>query len=381
MERPALMLPMGKRDYENGLRMAFLREVQTTLANLGWCVGIESRGLGDWTDDCFDEIRSLGGRITHHLCDVFSGRGEVGKEPEEQLREEAEQVRRLRPKGMELASMHLKPVVAQDPPADAGLERYNSPVGAAEMLEHIKSHISFLRDLNEAMDGILSIENVPLTNFSDTGHRLPTYLALRAGCWKDVAWLRNEAAVKTTFDGEHWCSAQNLLRRTGEKNLCSLSRWLPPSSHELTKETGELHSIAGYWLEKDQPPIAYQRIGFLEYIEMIQPRLFHLGAATRDVDDEGRINGHLPFDANNRFHRIVLDALLGIIRETQAIGAVVEVCGQLEPDKYDPWSPREEDDEEAKQSSFLAVVRAIEMYQKRGNFSHHGAQNDSRDRR
>ena len=357
MLKPALMLPMGKADYEAGSRMAFLRSVRPILERLGWCIGVEAKGLSlkCWAKDCFEEIRLLGGRITYHPPDIFSGRGDPQKSFSEILEEIAAQVSWYRRLGLELATIHLKPIVTEDPSADAGLERYNSPISAEEMIDHIRLHISFLRKLNVDMGGILSIENVSLTNFCQAGYRVPTHLTLRAGCWWDLIWLKEHAGVNITFDCEHFLSAGNLLAR--RRDLYGLERLIPI---EWTESEKELSGISGYRLVEGFPPKNTQRaINMPNFINISQPALYHLGGAVRDVDDQGRIESHLPIDILHSNQKRVLDLNLRSIMATDAIGVVVEVCGNLLPDKYSPWSPRPCNDEVAKMQTYLAVIDEI----------------------
>lgn len=356
-QRPALMLPMGKKDSEDGSRMAFLRSMKGKLDEVGWCIGVQAAGpdLRDWAYDCFQEIRDLGGRITYHLPDVFGGRGDKSQPPEEQLMSLVEQVQWYHDQGLlELATLHLKQVITQDPPADAGLERYNSPIDAQEMLEHIKWHVSFLRKLNEAMGGILSIENVPLTNFRQAGHRLPTYLTLRAGSWYDLIWLSRQAGVKITFDIEHFLAAGNLLARGGDLSA------LPRGETVFGQE--DVAAITGYYLIQGKPPTIARWMHSWQFVQDARPALYHLGGSRRDtviIGGKPMIDTHKPIDPQDDLHE--LDLMLRAIVDTGAIGAVVEVCGNLRPDLYDPCSPRVEDDDIAKMMSYLAVADRLRV--------------------
>lgn len=363
--KPALMLPMGREDYEAGDRMNFLRSVRKEVESLGWCIGIQTAGpsLKSWGYDCFREIQSMGGRIVCHAPDVFGGRGNKEQPPEEQLKEFAEQVRWYKEKGfLELVTIHLKPIVTEDPPRDAGLDRYNSSIDAAEMLKHLEWHVQFLEKLNRATGGILSIENVSLTNFCEAGHRLPTYLSLRAGGWWDLIWLACLTGVNITFDSEHFIASGNLLER--RRDLRELGRWSLP----WTREERDLASITGYRLARGFPPRNIRHlIGMFRFVSVSHPKLYHLGGAIQDmvtIDDEQFIDTHRPIDNRDEYQRHNLDLILKKIVETGAIGAVIEVCGNLQPDKYDPWSPRPESDEVAKMQSYLTVIDEIDKLQK-----------------
>src|SRR4030042_2547358 len=331
-----LALPYGEGDHKAGHRLNFMKSCIPVLDRLGWCIGIEGKGgLGDWARDCFPVIKELGGRITFHPpAGIAKGLGNPEKPIPDKLMEQAELVPEFIKLGLEAYTIHLAPAQASDPPEDMGLERYNSPIGAEQMLEHIKRQVEPLKQLNEMMQGILHIENVDITNFRGGGYRVPTYLALQTGCWLDLLWLRDQTGVKTTIDTEHLFCANNVLRR--EEDFLKLSH----SSGVVPEVMHDLAEITGYWLQKDQVPAIAKDISWDRYIVLAKPNLFHFGGAYRAADDEERIMTHLPIDIRDTRQKKVLDYQLELVASGQGIGAVIEVCGKLQPDKYSEWSPR-----------------------------------------
>ncbi|KKQ18781.1 MAG: hypothetical protein US31_C0002G0126 [Berkelbacteria bacterium GW2011_GWA1_36_9] len=355
MPRPMLALPMGRKDWIRGIRWNFLKSCAPILDKLGWCIGVEVKGLvlEGWAEDCFNKIKALGGRVTWHPpTDAI--------ENMDKMEFVASQANNLIDFGLEAVTIHLPPLfLTSQPLIETSLKRYNSSVDAGIMLEHIKSQVKILVKLNKKMGGILQIENVSLISWSkDENHRL-TYLALRAGSWLDIAWISKEVGVKTTFDSEHYNSARNLLMGMMEDDLCRLSRWRVPSSAKVGEDAYKLHSITGYWLKKGLPPVAYRQIGLIDYIELTQPTLFHLGGGTHDVNEKGEYTSHLPIDLCDPYQINTLDLILRKIRETNAIGAVVEVCGRSEEEWFGYWSPRIENDEVAKMHTYLTVMNEI----------------------
>ncbi|MDO8676506.1 MAG: hypothetical protein Q7K16_02550, partial [Candidatus Azambacteria bacterium] len=304
--------------------------------------------------------KDLGGRITFHPpAGIAKGLGNPDKPIPDKLLEQAKLVAKFIKFGLEAYTIHLAPAMANDPPEEMGLERYNSPIGAEEMFEHIKRQVEPLKQLNELMQGILHIENVDITNFRDGGYRVPTFLALQTGCWLDLKWLKDETGVKTTVDTEHYFCARNLLKT--EEDLKLHFGWIV----EPTKSQEKLEEITGYWLKEGKWPMLARELTWQRYIKTINPELFHLGGAYRAVDDKERIMTHLPIDIKEFRQKDVLDYQLELIMAGQGIGAVIEVWGQLhELDKYSPMSPRPLDDEVARMMTYLTVVNEIEALQK-----------------
>lgn len=355
--KPALMLPYGIADYQSGERLNFMKLVRKKLHSCNWTIGFELKGavISNWALEACVEIRRLNGRITWHWPQSVSKQMINGLTDE--IRLMAETANQLRVYGLEAIVLHCAPVVAIDPPEDMGLERYNSPIGARDMLEHIKKQVAILKELNELCGGILCIENVDIIQFREGGYRVPTYLALQTGCWSDLAWLAKAAGINTVFDSEHFKGASNLLCRKGEENF----RHFPNISSEMQKDEAidALANIAGYFLVEGLPPQGCVDIPYTSRIDNLAPRLFHLGGSIRAVDDNNRIDTHLPsWDAP--MARSILDyELLYIESHPECIGAVVEVTGQLEPDKYSTWSPRPKNDEMAKWMATLEVIDAL----------------------
>lgn len=366
-KRPMLALPMGQKDWESGRRWQFLESCRPTLERLGWTTGVELKGGKDisptpdsWVMDCMMKVATVGGRATWHLPNAATKKLHEGVS--EELEAMARAARLLKDYGLEAATIHCAPAVSVDPPEGAGLERYNSPIGAKEMLAHIKAQVEPLKQLNELTGGILHIENVDITNFRDKGTKVPTYLALQTGCRKDLWWLKTQAGVAATFDSEHFFCADNLLARSSQSDLGSL-----PVSRTFV-ESGprwQLETLAGYLLEKGRPPfITCETLTLCSFVEMLKPKLFHLGGAVRAVDEWGRIDTHLPSFQYPKAKKALEFELCWTMAHPEVIGAVIEVTGQLEPEKYSEWSPRPYDDEVAKMQTYLTVADEIERIQK-----------------
>lgn len=361
-QKPMLALPMGKADWEKGSRWDFLKSCQPILENLGWCIGVELKSKGNdtslWMKDCIQAVRNLGGRTTWHWPNSV-GKELVSDHFSTEVILMAKMAKHLKDYGLEAATIHCAPAVSVDPPEDAGLERYNSPIGATKMFKHIKAQVKPLRRLNELTGGILHIENVDITNFRGGGFRVPTYLQLQTGCWQDLLWLARKSGVKVTFDSEHFFCASNLLGRDKEHNN------LPDSRPTSTKIQRQLADITGYRLGKGYIPANLVHYSLNGFIDTVKPRLYHFGGALRSVDEEGRIATHAPFDSSSLrgwFQGIIRYQLRRIVA-TNAVGAVIEVTGQLDPEKYSEWSPRPLNDEVAKMQTYLTVIDEIERLQ------------------
>lgn len=372
--QPALMLPMGKDDWEKGARWNFLKSCAPILERLGWTIGVELKGAlydeapNNWLTNCMTVINQLGGRLTWHLPVKATKKLHEGIASE--LEKMGKLALQLQQYGLEAVTIHCAPVISIDPPEDAGLERYNSPIPAEEMLAHIKAQVEPLKQLNELVGGILNIENVDIIQFRDKGHRIPTYLALQTGCHFDLLWLKNQAGVNTTFDSEHFFSTGNLLHRQGvEHNMAHLPELDPSMYYANNKKVNfdalhELADLAWYWLVKGYPPLGLGELGWGKFIKETEPRLFHLGGGTRAMDDLGRIETHLPSFNRSKAKEALDFELCWIMEHPEVIGAVIEVTGQLDPEKYSEWSPRTYDDEVAKIQTYLVVIDEIEKLQK-----------------
>lgn len=81
---------------------------------------------------------------------------------------------------------------------------------------------------------------------------------------------------------------------------------------------------------------------------------------------DGTIGTHLPYNIYDETQMTDLDLLLDyFLTHDDCFAAVIEVTGQLDPDKYSPWSKRPENDELAKWDSFLMVVDRLGIAHKR----------------
>lgn len=362
------MLPMGEGDWAKGSRWDFLKGVLPTLCSYGWTIGVEAKGarLGGWAEECCRQVREFGGRFTWHPpAGVAEGMGRE-KTILERLRIVAEDAIACHPLGLEAVTIHCAPAISKEPAEDAGWERYNSQLTAQEMLCHIIRQVDPLRQLNLMMNELLHIENVDCSQFSGRGYRMPTYLALQTGSWLDLWFLSATAGVKTTFDSEHFYGARCLLTRIPpfDSLFSAVGPCVGSPVDRAMVAIQALDGIAGYELDEGHPPRTKQDIDLSNYTQLIQPRLYHFGASTMPFDEEGRINTHLPFSSNDSNQMADLQFQLYRIMKTNALGAVIEVNGQLEPEKYSPWSPRPQDDEVAKMLSFLVVCDQIAKLKK-----------------
>lgn len=376
----ALMLPMGEQDWEDGSRYGFMCAVLPDLQDIGVTFGVELKGAemtlepGNWVDRCCQAVTDEDGIVTWHPpAGTAKDLGDSVDPPENMVRQ-VEQAKILHNEfSFQALIWHLRPAVSVEPPADADWERYNSPIGAAEMLTHIKRQIVPLRELNEISGGIVSLENVDNCQFRGGGYRVPTYLALQTGSWLDAVWIKKQAGVMFTLDSEHFYGARNLLMRM--EDLAALPRWEP---EEVTTRFGigfgqgeptamaELASITGYFLMQGYPPITRLELNLAKFLNLNQPRILHLGASHRAVMEDGTIGTHLPFNIYNDEQMADLDLLLEyFLTHDDCFSAVIEVTGQLDSEKYSRWSPRPENDELAKWDSSRMVVDRIGIVRKR----------------
>ena len=370
MAKPALMLPMGEGDWKEGSRLLFMKSCLPILESLGWTIGAEIKGssFDDWTRECILALKKFGGRITAHPPNTTAwDLGKLGHPIPDKLMTIAQQAPEFKKLGLEAITIHCAPALSVDPPEDAGLERYNSPISAEEMLEHIKRQIQPLVDVNAITGGILQIENVDIINFRGGGHYVPTYLQVQTGSWMDLLYLKKESGVQATFDSEHHFCAGNLLYRRGR--FMPIPTW-GPDDYVNAREFRAAHrlaKIAGYYLMEGKPPITAQSVGWREFISDLRPTLFHLGGAIRTEDDDGRIETHLPSFGYPLAKEALDFELLWTMEHPEVIGCVIEVAGQLDPKKYSPTSPRPENDNDAKMTAYRTVIEAIERIQKGKN--------------
>lgn len=372
---PGLGGPIGERDFAGGegRRVKFLLGQAPRLDDLGAVPMFELKGddlSGDWVGRVYDLLKPFGGRLLWHPSQKSTRTLHQGVSPE--LERIAGQANQLRQKfGLAAVTIHCAPAAFREPSPDEGWERYNSPIGAGEMLAHIQAQVEPLKQLNELMGGILHIETVDIANFASGGCRLPTYLALQTGAWDDLDRLSRKTGCSITYDSEHQMCAGNLLYR--RRDLAGLPEWEvgDPSDDEY-----ELQRIAGYWLRKGLPPAGVPDDDprdpyFTDFDALRRARLIHLGAAEQATVAGKYLGTHLPWDQNKPEQ---MELLKGYIRwglrrsENEGfLGWIDEVVGgKTDPAKYDPWSPRPEDDEDAKEQSLLAEVAMLERVRAEG---------------
>lgn len=372
MTRHGLGGPLGEGDFSKGQRVESLLDLAPRLLDVGFVPMFELKGddlSGDWVKELYAQLKPYGGMLTWHWSNGSTKKLGDPKEPvSAKLRAMAAQAKKLkRTVGLKAVTIHCAPAMAIDPPADAGRERYNSPIGAEEMLAHIKRQVEPLKELNKLCGGILQIETVDITNFRDGGFKLPTYLQLQTGSWNDLLWLKNKAGLNITFDSEHRLCAGNVLMP--KRDMRDLARY---GIDEISIDMAEfdLEQLAGYWLRKDFHPQVTNRgrIDIKDFIKQAKPRLFHFGGAVQ-AEIDGEIGTHLPFDPANKEQMDLLDMqLCWILADDKCLGGVTEVVGQLYVDdpanpghnRYSTWSPRIADDEDAKESAILIIIERLE---------------------
>lgn len=367
--RPGIGGPFGEGDFNKGRRLAFMLDLVERITKLGWVPMFELKGdtLGGWVEELYAQIQPFGGILVWHWSPKSTKKlGDPAEPVPEQLKAMAAEAKRLKGSvGLAAVTIHCAPAQAIQPGPDAGLERYNSPIDAAEMFGHIMRQIDPIRALNQATGGILHIENVDITNFRDGGCKLPTYLELQTCSGLDLHWLRDQTGVHTTFDSEHLSCAGNLLFR--RRDMAAL----PKFCDKETVEEAAFAQISGYWLRRGFPPEAMISMDIARFISLAKPRLYHFGGAVQ-AEINGTIGTHLPLDPENAEQMEALDFQLArIMEDDTAIGAVHEVVGQLYADdpanpghnRYSTWSPRTEDDELAKEETTLVILDRIEAVQ------------------
>ena len=360
--------PLGEGDFRKGRRLEFMLKRSARLNQLGWCPMFELKGddlSGDWVKEVYSMIQPFGGMLTWHWSPKSTKTlGNQADPVSKQLCAMAAQANELRENvNLQAVTIHMAPAMAIEPAADAGWERYDSPIGAAEMLAHIKSQVEPLRELNGLCGGILQPETVDIANFRDNGFKLPNFLALQTGSWRDLIWLCEQAGTSATFDSEHRLCAGNLLMRQREMTE------LPVQT--ITGETAdeqELAFLAGYRLRQGQAPYSTGSYSLGWFVEKLQPRLFHFGAAIQAFDGD-KIMTHLPYDRTDKKQMDLLDfQLRWIMSHPKCLGGVTEVVGQLYADdpanpghnRFSRWSDREPDDEKAKEETIDIIIERIE---------------------
>ncbi len=360
---PALFLPLGSRDWigQDTPRHLFLRSVETKLKDLGLRPGWGFRGnqlpIDGWAGDCAEDAVSRGWSLNWHPgYDAAFGIALKG-ELTPKLIEIGEIARRFK-ETFDLEALVIHPDALQlggpeDPKAD--LERYNSKLTAAQVLRGIKNHVPALRELNEICGGILLIENVHTCLFNEkTADELPTYYAAQLG-HLDLAWMAEQAGIGTVLDSEHFFGTFNFIYRLQDF-------WDPaePPQKKLTPVQAELANIAGYYVYENDAPWGTLPMNFFpQYLELLKPRLFHLGGSLRLVDEHGRVNTHIETNTLDPSQRLVLLLQLDYMRKHGGLGAEVEV------DSRPGWSePRSADGNVAKLREYLTIMDAYEKLQK-----------------
>lgn len=356
MMKPCFGLPLGEGDFKKRDRVDYLLALARQTTNARMLVEIKGDSLDPdgWVHEFHREFAAVGGQMCWHpgmklTKKLTDANGFLT--PELQLM--AQQAYQLRREcGLSAVTLHLMPAVQQECAPDAGLERYNSPIGPKDMLDHIVSQVKPIRQLNELMGGILNIETLDITNFSSAGCRLPTYLALQTGSWMDLKWLADKADVRITADSEHMLCAGNLLMRRRDMREVPISFFWPTEDEQFA-----LANVTGYFLEEGiAPQSALDASNLVDHFEFLSPHLYHFGGAVQ-ANLNGTLGTHLPYNEDDQEQMDILDLQLRRLKAGWGIGGVVEVVGQLDPARYDPWSPRIVDDEEAKRNTLEVVLR------------------------
>lgn len=365
--------PLGQGDFTKGRRLEFLLKQVDLFKKLGLAPAFELKAakLGDWVEEVYKAIKPYGGMLFWHLPNGAARElGNPDKPISDDLSAMAEQAREYKELvDLKVVTIHCAPAMVNQSPDDAGWERYDSTIDASTMLEHIKRQVQPLKDLNNHMGGILDIENVDIANFNDQGFKLPNHLELQTGCWYDLIWLMRQTGVGITFDPEHYfCGAGFLMRQRVMADL--------PTPRALifkqADDEWELSEITGYLLRKGNPPVAKNgyHFGHEDYMRMTRAKLIHYGASVQPFNDRNQLDTHVPFDEGNPEQMKLLDMELKYMLSSEnCLGGVVEVVGgglyvddpgNKGHNRYAEWSPRPDDDEEAKEQSILTILNRIE---------------------
>ncbi|MCL5407571.1 MAG: hypothetical protein M1429_03690 [Patescibacteria group bacterium] len=362
--QPALFMPIGDRDWQaddSCLKLNFMEVLLPKLASLGWTIGVDFKSdqisVDDWHGKCAERILQKGGRLVWHPGNFKIAFG-IGKSGEltDLLRQTGEDALFFQERyPLEALVIHPDAVQYSEPASYyAGLERYNMRVTANKVLQAIKNHLRPLGELNVLCGGILHIENVHNCLFSENQTNLPTYEAMQLG-YLELPWITKEAGIKTVMDSEHFFGARNFYLR--QEEFVGLYPSFPVSEIYWTKDQRKLANLAGYLIKKNYPSIGVRNITYQEYLNLLKPRLFHIGGARRLVSEDGQVAAHIETDTNDLIQRQTLLLELDYIVRNNCIGAVVEV------DSHPSWSPRSADDFIAKMRECLTTVDALEKLQ------------------
>lgn len=370
-----LGMPLGKGDFKDGRRIRFMLGLAKFLSSLGLTPIFELKGEleNSWVIDLYKMLRPWGGFLTWHWPNGATKKLGAPEEPiSAQLQEMAAQAVYLKAEaGLRAVTIHCAPAMCIEPTAEAGLERYDSPISAAEMYAHIKRQVAPLKWLYEATGELLKIEPVDISNFRDKGFKAPTYLALQTGSWRDLISLSLSSGAGVTFDSEHFRCARNFLMRQREM------KQLPRLGDQEALEGREINlfGLAGYFLRKGYPPYTFKApLDFSKEMAEYNPSFFHFGGAIQATNKTGEICTHLPLSENNKEQMKMLDVELNWMRNNpDCLGGVVEVCGDLYVEdkanpghnRYSPWCKRAPDDEVAKEESVLLIAKRFEALMSR----------------
>lgn len=397
-DKPGIGGPLGERDFmkyvssEDPRRVKFLLEQAPRLADLGVVPMWELKGddlSGGWVRRAYELIEPFGGKFTWHPSQKLTRAFTDPEASKEITRRIAEQVEQLRKWGIVLVAVtiHLSPLVTEDPPEDAGDERYYSKFSSIQMMQHLEQQTEVVKELNKRVGGILHVENVDSNQFRDGGCRLPTYLALQSCSWNDLWWMKDRTDCQVTFDVEHGLGAKRFLCREGVFADLPVGVLGPSTSEERW-----MISNAGYVVRKGEVPVASETVWMLrsalyeptlsktdisdyEYLKSVlaqAPSLIHLGGGDQpfeyNVRGEIVIGTHKPNRLDNLSQVIRLEMLVRYgLNRPGFVGWIDEVTGQLDPDKYSPWSSdRPADDDEAKMLSLTSAIEMIKVVKKGG---------------
>lgn len=372
--KPALMLPMGKRDWGKGARWAFLQSMLPILEALGWTIGVElkltrdpesnTECVEDWVIECCEAVKAVGGTVTWHPAWQLTEN--MGREGFAVQAENIAAIARKLSEYLSLVTIHggMYTSSKDEPKTGERNARYASPIGPVEMLDWLDLQLDWLTSLQAMLGDVpLSLENVdialfsPAANYGGDGRK---YLAMQTGCWGDLAWLTSRAGIAATVDSEHFFEARSTLMRLGD-----LEDLPQPTMFRDERAVARLVKMTGYTLEEGYAPVAEVCFNYGDYLGFVRPAYLHIGGATSSFDAEGRVNTHLPITNLDDFRDeavITLYETLSYMLNAgeYCLGACVEVGGSGTPGPGNyTWSPRPADDDEAKMATYKIVVEAI----------------------
>jgi hypothetical protein len=363
--QPALALPIGKRDWNNGLcdRLEFMLTYYSELQKYGWTFGVDCKGnignpaegkaLDDWFIELAEKVNTAGGKVFWHPS-IYPV--PYCLEMTETIGQWMDSARAAHEK-FNLRWINLHAGAAQyTNPAPNGPDRFNLNMTARELVECIDAHIEPIRLMNERSGEILTIENVHPYLFYEgiDASEYWVYNAQSIGSWYDLVYLKEETGVACCVDIEHYLGANAFYNRYRHSEFENLPVW---ESDEYDDDDKALQYRADIYVKPGYIPMADHDVDLETYLITAEPKLLHLGTTGPAIVD-GLCGDHLEFHIENEIESDLLFMQLVNAEENQA-DCVIESVSQTEGGFN--WSPngRSTDSNQAKYNSFLAVLKIL----------------------